>query len=54
MLFNHNDLRIWGVNANTILAHNDFYKLHKLCVSIVKYNIDVVCFQEININIFKL
>lgn len=54
MLPNPNDLRIWGVNDNMLFTHNDFLELHKLCVSIIKFNIDVICFQEININIFKL
>lgn len=53
MLPKHDDFWIWGVNANNILIYNDSSELHKPCVSLVKYNIGIACFQKIKINIFK-
>ena len=49
----HNAIRMWNVNANTILTHNDYSELHELCLSIIDYNINIVGFQEINLNLLN-
>ena len=43
--------QIWNVNANTILTHNNYAELNKLCLSIAEYNFSIVGLQEINLDL---
>ena len=47
----HDNLRIWSVNANTILLRSGLAELHELCIQIKKFNISIICFQEVNIDL---
>lgn len=47
----HNNLQIWSINANTILLRSGLAELHELCHQIQKYNISIICFQEVNLNL---
>ena len=49
----HENIRIWNINANTILTHNDYAELNELCLSIAEYNISIVGFQEINLDLLQ-
>ena len=53
MTTDNNDLRIWSINANTLLTHNNFSELHESCISALHNKITILCLQEININIYK-
>ena len=47
----HKDLRIWNINANTLLSHNNLAELHDLRISLIKYNVDIINMQEINLDL---
>ena len=47
----HNNLRILSINANTLILRSGLAELHELCLQIQKYNISVICFQEVNIDL---
>ena len=49
----HDNLRIWSVNANTLLLWSGLAELHKLCLQIQKYNISIICFQEVTIDLLE-
>lgn len=49
----HNCFRIWNVNANTILAHDDYAEFHDLCAQLKKYNVAVLGMQELNVDILQ-
>ena len=44
---------MWNVNTNTLLTHNDYTKLHELCLAVIEYNINVLGFQGINLNLLN-
>ena len=48
---NRNALRIWSNNINGILAVNDYADLHELCTSLHKHKVDIICLQEINLDV---
>ena len=49
----HNNLRIWSINANTILLRSGLAELHELCHQVQKYNISILCFQEVNLDLLN-
>lgn len=49
----HNNLQIWSINANTILLRSGLAELHELCQQIQKYNISIICFQEVNLDLLN-
>ena len=50
----HNSFRIWNINANTILTHQDYSELHELCISLVEYGVAAVSFSEVNLDLLDL
>lgn len=50
----HSVFRIWNVNVNTILTHNDFAEIHALCIFTNRYNVAIVDFQEVNLNLLDI
>ena len=40
----HTSFRIMTINMNTLLMHNEFAELHKLCISSKEYNVVTACF----------
>ena len=49
----HNTLGVLNVNGNTILIHDNYEELNKLCFLILEYNISIVGFQEVNLNLLQ-
>ena len=50
----HNNLRIWCNNANTLSTYNDFTELHELCDVLKQHNVNIICMQEINIDLLNI
>ena len=49
----HIGIRIWNVNANKILMHENFAELHTVYLSIIEYDINVISFQEVNLDLLQ-